>query len=87
MGAMLFTGGIVDTEPQPDERGDGRMSADMLARLRALAMESEVRWRAMEPRKAARYVYYLQRLRMTLVARANEVGNDVATNCCREEQS
>jgi hypothetical protein len=87
MGAMLFTGGIVGTVPQPEEQGDGQMSADMLARLRSLAMESEVRWRTMAPHEAVRFVYYLQRLHMVIVARATIVGNDVATGCCHNERS
>ena len=63
------------------------MSADQLAMLGTLVMASEARWRALAPYEAARYVYHLQRLRMTLVARAGEVGNGAATDRCRGERS
>lgn len=85
MGTVVFTGGIGGAESHPDVWENERMSEDSLARLRALAMGSEARWRALEPKEAARFVYYLQRLRMTLTAPAAEVESPAAPDRCGNE--
>ena len=58
------------------------MSAERLARLRALEEASEARWRALAPGEAARFVYHLKRLRMALAARAGGRGDGTAADRC-----
>lgn len=61
------------------------MSAEPLVRLRALARESEARWRALGPKEAARFVYHLQLLRMVYRRAASEAGAGDASDRRREE--
>lgn len=63
------------------------MSAEVLEKLRALARAGAARWRALEPRAAARYVYHLQRLWMASTRTAAEAGKDDAPGRRHGEQS
>jgi hypothetical protein len=62
-------GRCIQRDEPPIERGDGSMNADAAARLRALTMASEERWRALGKYEATRFLYQLQRLRTALSAR------------------